>query len=99
MNDTPEEIRKKQLEIMMSMPEGVRIRNSFEMTELSREIIRGRIRAANPEISEAELNVELFRTFYRSDFDEQTMLRIVNSMREYHRSKDSTGGKSENQES
>ena len=83
MNDTPEELRRKQFEIMMAIPEEVRIRQLFEMTELSRKIIEGRIRAANPEISPTELKVEVFKTFYRSDFDDQTMQRILESMREY----------------
>lgn len=83
MNDTPEELRRKQFEIMMAIPEEVRIRQLFEMTELSRKIIEGRIRTANPEISPTELKVEVFKTFYRSDFDDQTMQRILESMREY----------------
>jgi hypothetical protein len=92
MNDTPDEILRKQLEIMMSIPEDVRIRQLFEMTELSRKIIRERILATDPDISETELNVEVFRTFYRSDFDDLSLQRIISGIRDFH-SRDESPGK------
>jgi hypothetical protein len=51
------------------------------MTELSRTIIRNRIKEKNPGISEVDLKIELFKTFYRSDFDDETLKLITDNMR------------------
>jgi len=76
MNDTPKYILEKQFEIWMAKPLKERLDSLFEMTELSREIIRGRIKTRNPDISEADLKVELFKAFYRSDFDPGSLDKI-----------------------
>jgi hypothetical protein len=81
MNDTPKHIIKKQFEIIYSKPLHERVNSVFEMTELSREIIRNRIKEKNPEISENDLKVELFKTFYRFDFDNDTLNLIAENMR------------------
>lgn len=83
MNDTPKEILKKQFEIIYSKPLKERINGIFEMTELSRKIIKGRIKEKNPDISDIDLKVELFKVFYRFDFEEDELNRIANQMRNY----------------
>ena len=83
MNDTPEHIRQKQFEIIMAKPLKERLSGLFEMTELSREIIRNRIKAKNPDISEVDLKIELFKTFYRFDFDKKTLDKVAKQMRQY----------------
>ena len=69
MNDTPKDILQKQFEIIISKPLKERLNGLFEMTELSRKIIQNRIITRNPNMSEADVKVELFKAFYRSDFD------------------------------
>ncbi len=83
MNDTPEHIRRKQFEIYMAKPLSERIKGVFEMTELSRSIIRNQIKLKNPDISEIDLKIELFKTFYRSDFDKITLDEIADQMRKF----------------
>ncbi len=83
MNDTPKYILEKQFEIVMEKPLQERVRNLFEMTELSRRIIRNRIEANNPDIPEVELNIELFKAFYRSDFDDHSLNQIADSMKRF----------------
>ena len=83
MNDTPRYILEKQFELIMAKPLEVRIKNLFEMTELSRRIIQNRIEANNPDLPEAELKIELFKAFYRSDFDDHSLNQIINSMKRF----------------
>ena len=83
MNDTPKFIQKKQFEIIASKPLKDRLNGLFEMTELSRKIIRNRIRTKTPDISEIELRIEMFKTFYRSDYDKEALQIIAEQMAYY----------------
>lgn len=83
MNDTPKHIQQKQFEIIIAKPLKERLDGLFEMTELSRKIIQNRIKTKMPEISEIDLKVELFKTFYRFDYDHETLCRIAESMRQF----------------
>ena len=83
MNDTTRDIRQKQFEIVMAKPLKRRLEGLFEMTDLSRKIIQNRIIAKNPEISEVELKVELFKVFYQSEFDEHSLQQIADSIKQY----------------
>lgn len=76
MNDTPEYILKKQFELYNSLPSEEKIKHLFDLTILSRQIISNRIKEEFPGISEPELNIELFKRFYRTDFDTETMKKI-----------------------
>ena len=83
MIDTSKEILQKQFEIIMAIPLKVRLKNLFEMTELSRDIVRNRIRAERPGLGDIELETEVFRAFYRQDFDEEQLNQIVINMASY----------------
>ena len=83
MNDTPKHILKKQFEIINAKPSKERIGGLFEMTELSRKIIQNQIKTKNPEISEIDLKVELFKTFYRFDYEPNILNQIADEMRQY----------------
>jgi DNA-directed RNA polymerase subunit F len=83
MNDTKKNILHKQFDIIRQIPLNKRLNGLFEMTELSRQIIQNRIISRTPGISEAELKVELFKTFYRFDFDTDSLNQIADSMRKY----------------
>ncbi len=84
MNDTPDHITKKQFEIFYNKPLSEKIRSLFEMTELSRNIILNQLRLKNPEMSEAGLQIELFRIFYRDDLSPDIIERVAEKMREFH---------------
>jgi hypothetical protein len=81
MIDTPRHILQKQFEIIYSKPLKERIDGLFEMTELSRKIILNQLKTNNPEWSEIELKIELFRTFYKFDFNTETLNLITENMR------------------
>ena len=83
MNDTSRDIRQKQFEIVMAKPLKKRLEGLFEMTDLSRKIIQNRIIAKNPEISEVELKVEMFKVFYQSEFDEHSLQQIADNIKQY----------------
>lgn len=89
MNDTSKEILQKQFEIIMGKPLKDRLNVLFEMTDLSRKIIQNRIIAGNPKISEVDLKIETFKTFYRRDFDDNSLNQIAVSMRQYWNNKQS----------
>jgi hypothetical protein len=83
MNDTPRAVLQKQFDIINAKSLKYRIQSLFEMTELSRKIVSNRIRLRNPELSETDLKVEAFRTFYKLDFDSETLDHITESMSKY----------------
>lgn len=83
MNDTPDYIIKKQFDIIYNRPISEKIRSLFEMTELSRNIILNQLRLKNPGMSKVDLQIELFRVFYREDFSPEKLDRIAQQMREY----------------
>ena len=62
-----------------TLPE--RLKGLFEMTELSRSIILNQIRQERPELTEVEAKIDLFKVFYKSDFDEETLNKIAEEMK------------------
>jgi len=82
MRDTPRSVLQKQFEIIHSKPLKEKLEGLFEMTEMSRKIIRHQIMSKQPELTEAEIRIELFKTFYRFDFDSETLNRIAESMKQ-----------------
>ena len=83
MNDTPQYIQQKQFEIIFAKPLKDKLNGLFEMTELSRKIIQSRIQAERPDISDTDLKIEMFKAFYRFDYDPETLNRIAENMRQY----------------
>jgi hypothetical protein len=83
MNDTPKYILKKQFEIIYAKPLRDKIAGLFEMTELSRNIILNQLKLKNPEFSEIDLKIELFKKFYKFDFDNETLNKIADKMRQF----------------
>ena len=83
MNDTPKYILQKQFEIIYAKPLKDKIAGLFEMTELSRNMILNQLKQKNPELSEIDLKIELFKKFYKFDFDNETLDKIAEKMREF----------------
>lgn len=81
MNDTPEHIRKKQFEIYNRKSDAEKMKGLFDLTELSRKIILDQLRKKNPEMSEIDLKVELFRIFYKDDFNPEKLNEISEFLR------------------
>jgi len=83
MNDTPKHILQKQFEIIYAKPLKDKIAGLFEMTELSRSIILNQLKQKNPEYTEIDLKIELFKKFYKFDFDNETLNKIADKMRQF----------------
>jgi len=83
MNDTPEHVLQKQYEIISSKPLRERLKMAFDLTELSRFMISNSIRKKEPCITDIELKVKLFKTFYRFDFDQEKLDEIAGQMRKF----------------
>lgn len=83
MNDTPKYILQKQFEINNSKPLKDKITNLFEMTELSRGIILNQLRIKHSNLDETDLKIELFKTFYKFDFDDEKINKITKQMKEF----------------
>ncbi len=83
MNDTPEEIRKMQFQVINSKPLKERVKMMTDMTDFSRKLIENQIRRKNPGITDNELQLEVFKTFYKNDFDAPMMTKIIENYREY----------------
>ena len=81
MNDTPKYIMQKQFEIIFAKPLNERLNSLFEMTELSRNILKNRIKIQEPKLSKIDLQVKLFKMFYRFDFDKETLNLIAENMK------------------
>ena len=81
MNDTPKYIMQKQFEIIFAKPLNERLNSLFEMTELSRNILKNRIKIQEPNLSKIDLQVKLFKMFYRFDFDKKTLNLIAENMK------------------
>lgn len=83
MNDTPKHILEKQFEIINSIPLSDRILSLVDLTDLSRSIIYNQLAKKHPDFTEIDLKIELFKTFYKSDFDSITIELIAQSMKDY----------------
>jgi hypothetical protein len=83
MNDTPKYIIQKQFEIIYAKPLKEKIAGLFEMTELSRKIILNQLRMKHPDLSEIDLKIELFKAFYKFDFDKEKLNKIAEEMRQF----------------
>jgi hypothetical protein len=83
MNDTPKYVLQKQFEIIYAKPLKDKIAGLFEMTELSRNIILNQLKIKNPGLSEIDLKIELFKKFYKFDFDIETLNKIAEKMRQF----------------
>ena len=83
MNDTPRVVLKKQFEIINAKPLREKVEGLFEMTELSRKIIQNQLTSRHPEMSETEIKIEMFKIFYKSDFNETILFQITEQMKHF----------------
>lgn len=83
MNDTPKHITLKQFEIFYAKPLKDKIAGLFELTDLSRSIILNQLRIKNPNLTEIDLKIELFKAFYKFDFCEEELNKIASEMKRF----------------
>ena len=82
--DTPKEIRKIQNRIFFQKTVQERFQIGIEMIEDTKKIVENSIKSKNPQISEIDLKIEVFKRFYKNDFSEEKMGDIVKGFREYY---------------
>jgi hypothetical protein len=85
MNDTPEYIFQKQVEIIASKPIAKRVEMSLEMINLVYTMAKYRFEKQQPILNKGELISQLFLDFYRDDFSEEEKTRICESIQQYHK--------------
>ena len=87
MTDTPDFIRKKQIEIFLSKPEHDRWLLGFGMIDEVWYSIKNKIIADNPNLTHAELMIELFKWYYKKDFSSNQLEQIIQKINIYHQEK------------
>ena len=80
MNDTPDWIRRKQIEIFLAKPEQERWALGFGMIDEVQQMVRNSIRQAHPACSEIEISVAVFKRYYQNDFSPLLLERIALQM-------------------
>lgn len=85
MQDTPEDIQQLQRSIFARKTNTERFMIGMELMEQTRNQIVANIRQMTPDVSELDLKIELFKRLYSQDFDQGEMIKIIQSMIEYHK--------------
>lgn len=57
-----------------------RMMMGFSMFETAKALVKAGILSRNPDISETDLKVEIFKRFYSGDFDAAIMEKIINKL-------------------
>jgi hypothetical protein len=83
MSDTTPEATRKQIEILLSKPEGERFRIGDELSSFGIRVLESAIRNEIPGISGTDLKTEVFRRCYLKDFSPEEMNLILESMRHF----------------
>ncbi|HEU5291521.1 MAG TPA: hypothetical protein VFU05_12815 [Cyclobacteriaceae bacterium] len=81
MNDTPDYISKKQLEIWLAKPVAERFQLALSTIDEINKQTEARIKKQNPDISEGELRVEFIRLNYKDDLTPEYMQEVVSWIR------------------
>jgi CYTH domain-containing protein len=82
MTDTPDPIRKKQLQVWLSLPEAERFKLGFDMIDEVNDQIRTRIREQQPHLNDKEVTAEFIRQMYKNELPAaylENVLRWVRS--------------------
>lgn len=67
MTDTPDPIRKKQLQVWLSLPEAERFKLGFDMIDEVNEQVKSRIREQQPYLTDKEVIAEFIRQMYKNE--------------------------------
>jgi len=82
MNDTPEHIHKKQVEIILGKSKAERFLMGLQMMEDVRQIVINSIKNERPGISEKELKVEFVKRYYKNDLSEEYLNDVIRWIKE-----------------
>ena len=79
MLDTPENIQKKQFEILMSKSMEERLIIGLETIDFAMAIAESSIKQDYPGISKTDLKIALLKRFYSNQFTAETLDKIIAS--------------------
>lgn len=81
MNDTSAEINKKMCEMIRQKSPFERLKMGCSMYQTSKKLVVQSILKNQPDLSDADLRQEIFKAFYRNDFDAETASRIISHLK------------------
>ena len=84
MTDTPDFIRKKQIEIFLAKSDTDKWRLGLGMIDEVWHSVKKSIHIEQPQLSQAELMVELFKRYYKNDFSAAELTAISQRLLRYH---------------
>lgn len=79
MRDTSDQIKKKQLDIILSKTNGERLEMGLSMMQAGYDLTRERMIRENPNASEKELNYLIFEELYGKEFSQEEKIRVKDS--------------------
>ena len=81
MTDTPPEVEARLRALFAERSGGERVRMTCEMFALARALMVSNIRAETPDISAADLRVEIFERTYGDDLAPEDRVRVIARLR------------------
>tara|TARA_R110002124_G_scaffold205710_2_gene372231 strand:+ start:6659 stop:6910 length:252 start_codon:yes stop_codon:yes gene_type:complete len=76
MKDTTDQIKKKQLDIILSKTNGERLEMGLSMMQAGYDLIKERVERERPDINEKERIYFIFEELYKNEFSEEEKARI-----------------------
>ena len=85
MIDTSEEMHRKQMEVIHAKSPEERFLLGVELIEMGRDIVENSIKQKNPDISEIDLKIRVFKRYYSQEFNPEELSKIISSLITYHK--------------
>ena len=82
MKDTSPETDRAFTALFAARSPSERLRMTCAMFDDAKALAEAGIRAANPDITTADLRIQLFERLYFGDFDEETRTRMIEALRQ-----------------
>lgn len=76
MNDTPDDIKQKQLDIILSKTNGERLEMGLNMMQAGYDLTKERVKREHPDASKKELPFLIFEALYNNDVSKEEKKRI-----------------------
>ncbi len=84
MRDTTDEMAQKQREILFNKTPEERFIIGAQMIDSGRLIVESSIKQEFPDISEIDLKIAVFKRYYKNDFSNSEIEKIISSMRTHY---------------
>ena len=84
MFDTNDEMIRKQQEIIFSKKPHERFAIGADMIDFGYRMVENSIKQTNPNISEIELRIEVFKRYYKNSFSNEEIEKICRGMKDFY---------------